>query len=77
MLFAPFTICYAGYLTEQNLNELYEAKVSFLSRMKENTNLYKNVVAENLASLETEENLVSYNRRYAYIKRVKTDCWGA
>ena len=70
-----FAVLDAGYLTEQNLNELYEAKVSFLSRMKENTSLYKNVVSENLASLETEENLVSYNGRYAYIKRVKTDCW--
>ena len=71
-----FAVLDAGYLTEQNLNELFEAKVSFLSRMKENTSLYKNVVYENLSSLESEENLVSYNGRYAYIKRVKADCWG-
>lgn len=71
-----FAVLDAGYLTEQNLNELFEAKVSFLSRMKENTSLYKNVVTENLDSLETAENLISYNGRYAYIKRVKANCWG-
>lgn len=71
-----FAVLDAGYLTEDNLGELFKAKVSFLSRMKENTNLYKNVVEENLSTLETAENLVSYNGRYAYIKRVKTDCWG-
>ncbi|MBR4668835.1 MAG: transposase [Butyrivibrio sp.] len=71
-----FAVLDAGYLTEQNIQDLFEAKVSFLSRMKENTSLYKNVISENLPSLESEENLVSYNGRYAYIKRVKTECWG-
>ena len=71
-----FAVLDAGYLTEDNLHELFEAKVSFLSRMKENTSLYKNVVAEHLPSLEAEDNLVSYNGRYAYIKRVKAECWG-
>ena len=71
-----FAVLDAGYLTEENMNELFEAKVSFLSRMKENTILYKTVVNEHLPSLESENNLISYNGRFAYIKRVKTECWG-
>lgn len=34
-----FAVLDTGYLTEQNINELFEANVTFLSRMKENTSL--------------------------------------
>ena len=70
-----FAVLDAGYLTDENMNELFDADVSFLSRMKENTSLYKTVVDGHLSTLESEENLVSYNGRYCYVKRVKTTCW--
>jgi transposase len=66
----------AGYLTEDNVRDLYDAKVSFLSRLKQNTNLYKSVVEAHLHDLQNEENIVSYNTRYAYIKRVEVDYFG-
>ena len=67
-----FAILDAGYLTAENIEELFENKVSFLSRLKENSKLYKNVLSEHLPTLEAKGNLVSYNARYAYIKRI--DC---
>jgi transposase len=50
--------------------------VSFLSRLKQNTNLYKSVVEKHLPSLQQDENFVSYNTRYAYIKRIEVDYYG-
>ena len=64
-----FAILDAGYLTEQNTKELYEGKVSFVFRLQENRKLYKDLVAQHLPTLMKEENLISYNGRYAYIHR--------
>jgi hypothetical protein len=68
-----FAILDAGYLDNENMEILYKEKVSFLSRMKENRKLYKQLVAEHIPSIETEENMVRYNSRYAYIKRVECE----
>jgi hypothetical protein len=68
-----FAILDAGYLTDENAREMFEAGISFVTRMRENRKLYKEIVAEHLPSLKREENLVSYNTRYAYIKRVECE----
>jgi hypothetical protein len=68
-----FAILDAGYLDNENMKILYKEKVSFLSRMQENRKLYKQLISEYLPSLETEENMVRYNSRYAYIKRVECE----
>jgi hypothetical protein len=67
-----FAILDAGYLTAENTKEMFEAGISFVTRLRENLTLYKEIVAEHLPTLRGEENFVSYNTRYAYIKRV--DC---
>jgi transposase len=67
-----FAILDAGYVTEDNAKEMYEASISFLTRLSENRTLYKEIVADHLPTLRHEDNFVSYNTRYAYIKRV--DC---
>jgi hypothetical protein len=67
-----FAILDAGYYSRENIQELYAAGVSFVTRLKENTKLYRQLVREHAQALTSKENLVSYNRRYAYIKRV--DC---
>ncbi|WP_108775281.1 transposase [Lactimicrobium massiliense] len=61
----------AGYFGENTIRTLYEHKVSFISRLKENFKLYKDLTAKYLPSIEKEEDLVEYNGRYAYIKRVQ------
>ena len=66
----------AGYLTEENVRELFDAKISFLSRLRENTSLYKRVVEEHLSTLESKENIISFNGRYIYLKKIKENYWG-
>jgi hypothetical protein len=68
-----FAILDAGYLTDENTKEMFDAGISFVTRMRENRRLYKEIVAEHLPTLRNEENFVSYNTRYAYIKRVECE----
>jgi len=63
----------AGYLTDENMRELFEGKVSFVSRLKENRKIYKAVAGCESHDLERKCNLVEYNSRYVYIKRVKVE----
>ncbi len=65
-----FAILDAGYYTGVNADILLDAKVSFITRMKSNFKAYKQVVRDNLATLESKGNLVRYNRRLVYIKCV-------
>lgn len=65
-----FAILDAGYYTGKNADALLDSGVSFVTRLKGNFRIYKQVVAENLSGLETKENLVRYNKRLVYIKCV-------
>ena len=66
-----FAILDAGYYSGKNADTLLDAKVSFMSRMKSNFSLYKSIVDEHLAGLETRDNLVRFNNRLVYVKRVE------
>jgi hypothetical protein len=65
-----FAILDAGYYTEENIRELFDNKISFITRLKGNLVVYKDLVKEHLGSLESRENLVEYNGRYVYLKCV-------
>jgi hypothetical protein len=65
-----FAILDAGYYTAGNINELFGHRVSFVTRLKENLKIYKELVAEHLETLEAKEHLVEYNGRYVYLKCV-------
>jgi hypothetical protein len=65
-----FAILDAGYYTEENIQEFFAQKISFITRLKENLKLYKGLVADHLDSLESKENLVEYNGRFVYLKCV-------
>ena len=71
-----FAILDAGYYTEENIRELYDNKVSFITRLKGNLTIYKGLVDEHLDSLESKENLVEYNGRYVYLKCVPIELHG-
>jgi len=71
-----FAILDAGYYTNGNIRELSERKISFISRMKENYVLYKELVAAHLDTLAEKENLVEYNGRYVYLKCVECEVEG-
>ena len=66
-----FAILDAGYYTDENVRNLYDNKISFITRLKGNRILYKELVAEYLPEIEKKENFVCYNTRYAYIECVE------
>jgi hypothetical protein len=68
-----FAILDAGYYSSDNIADLYRNKVSFVTRMREGLKLYKNLVKEHLPTIETPENLVRYDSRFAYIKCVQCE----
>lgn len=68
-----FAILDTAYLTDGSVEELFENKVSFISELKEESQLYKDVLSKHLSTLEAKENLVSYNSKYLYIKRVECE----
>ena len=55
-----FAILDAGYYTDENIRELFDSKISFITRLKANLVIYKGLVKEHLSSLESKENLVEY-----------------
>lgn len=65
-----FAILDAGYYTELNIRELFKNKISFITRLKSNLVIYKDLVREHLITLESKVNLVEYNGRYVYLKCV-------
>ena len=68
-----FAIMDAGYLSESNIKSLYDAKISFITRLPENRTLYKQIVADHLSTLKlNDENLTLYNSRFIHVKRI--DC---
>lgn len=68
-----FAILDAGYVTEANLKELIESKVSFLSRLPDNRTLFKDLVKEYGDELDNEDNLVRYGERLIYLKRFERE----
>jgi hypothetical protein len=71
-----FAILDAGYYSEENINELFEKRVSFVTRLKQNLKIYKQIVADHLETLEAKENLVEYNGRYVFLKCVPCELAG-
>lgn len=67
-----FAILDAGYYSDDNVKELFASKISFVTRLKENLKVYKELVSAHLGTLESQENLVAYNGRYVYLKHA--DC---
>jgi hypothetical protein len=71
-----FAILDAGYYTEENIRDFYDNRVSFITRLKGNLTIYKDLVREHLGTLESKEHLVEYNGRYVYLKCVPIELHG-
>lgn len=68
-----FTILDAGYYDDENIIELYKNNVSFITRLKQNRKIYKELIKENIGDIESSENLVRYNNRFVYMKCVECE----
>ena len=62
----------AGYYSNDNVDQLYDNKIEFVTRLPErNSLLYDEIVKENYDSLKKQENLIDFNGRFVYIKQVE------
>ena len=71
-----FSILDAGYYSEKNIRELYKDNIRFVTRMKSNLKLYKELIAANVDGLESRSNAVFYRNRLLYIKCVPLELFG-
>ena len=71
-----FSILDAGYYSEKNIKALYKDSIRFITRLRPNLKLYKELAAENIDGLESRRNAVFYRDRLLYIKRVPTELFG-
>lgn len=60
----------AGYYDLENLGELYGRGIAFVTRPGEHHALHKDLMAAHLGSVMRRGNLVRFNERYVYVKRV-------
>jgi len=75
-VYPTISIIDAGYYSEDNIKALYEGKVSFLTRMPSGRVIYKSLIKENHAGIESKENAVVYGERGLFIRKVKIDLYG-
>ena len=71
-----FSIVDAGYYSEKNIRDLYSNSIRFITRIKPNLKLYKELVADNVDGLESRSNAVFYRDRLLYIKCVPLELFG-
>lgn len=63
-----FAILDAGYYTGANADALLDAGVSFMTRMRGNFKVYKDILKKHLSTLVSKENAVIHHHRLVYIK---------
>ena len=65
-----FALLDAGYYNGKNADALYDAKVSFITRVHSNNKVFTDAVKLHRSRLEEKENLVRHNRSLYYIKQI-------
>ena len=71
-----YAIVDAGYCSEDNILELYENHVRFLTRLAPNRTLFKDVAKEQLPGLMASANALRYGNRLLYMKKAPVDLYG-
>jgi transposase len=66
-----FVLIDAGYFSAANIDELYNLKIDFLTRMPSSRALYKSLIHKEIDDLEKIEHAVKYNKRILFIKKVE------
>ena len=67
-----FTLLDAGYVSEKNIDDLYEANIDFVARLPEKLKkLYSSIVESGSSDLKTSENLIEFMGRFVYVKDVE------
>ena len=71
-----YAIVDAGYCCEENILELYQNHVRFLTRLAPNRTLFKDIAKEQLPNLMTSANALRYGNRLLYIKKASVELYG-
>lgn len=66
----------AGFFSEDNIREMYDNEMNFLTRLPAQRVLYKELVAEHAKSLESGLNIVRNGERGLFVKQVEIDLFG-
>lgn len=66
----------AGYFSEENIKELQEEEIDFLTRLPSTRILYKELIKTEAESLEKYENLIRYGERGLFIKQKEISLFG-
>lgn len=66
----------AGYFSEDNINELYDSKIHFVTRLAPNRKIFKEAAAKVLPDIMSAEHAIRYGNRLVYIKKVEMDIYG-
>lgn len=71
-----FAFLDAGFFSEHNILEMYDAKMNFLTRLPAERIVYKELVAVHAKSLEAYANIVRYGERGLFVKQVEIELFG-
>ena len=71
-----YAIVDAGYCSGDNIRELYQNNVRFITRLAPNRTLFKDVAKEHLPDLMTYVNALRYGNRLLYMKKVPVELFG-
>lgn len=66
----------AGYFSEENIKELQEEQINFLTRLPSIRTLYKELIKSDSGNLEKYENLIRYGKRGLFIKQKEINLFG-
>ncbi len=66
----------AGFFSEDNILELYEQKINFLTRLPSLRTIYKELITSEVKNIERYENAVQYGKRALFIKQKRINLFG-
>lgn len=67
---SSFALIDAGYFSEENVLNLYEEKISFLSRLPSSRTLYKELLATETRDMESKTYATKCGNRGLFVKRI-------
>lgn len=70
-----YAIVDAGYFSENNVRDLYQNRVRFITRLAPNRTLFKEVAKEHLPDIMSAANALRYGNRLLYMKKVTVELY--
>lgn len=66
----------AGYFSEENILDLYEKKIDFLTRLPGGRKIYNEIILNKSSGIESVKNAITVGDRCYFIKSFKIDLYG-